>query len=87
MDRCHEMDVEVHELRLEVAKMKQSQQKLIVTRGWVEDLGDLFFDLEHSCEEPVDRSTGRKSRPEAWEDIRRAFAEIGLEVAEPETIH
>ena len=84
MDRCHEMDVEVHELRLEVAELKK---KKTVTREWVEDLGDLFFDLEHSCEEPVDRSTGRKSGPEAWEDIRRAFAEIGLEVAEPETIH
>ena len=77
MDRCHEMDVEVHELRLEVAELKK---KKTVTREWVEDLGDLFFDLEHSCEEPVDKSTGRKSGSEAWEDIRKAFAEIGVEI-------
>ena len=65
----------------------EDSDAITVTREWVEDLGDLFFDSEHSCEEPVDRSTGRKSGSEAWEDIRRAFAEIGVEVVEPETIH
>jgi hypothetical protein len=72
MDRCHELELEMMALK----------QRPTVTREWVGDLGDLFFDLEHSCEEPVDRSTGRKSGSEAREDIRRAFAEIGVEIAD-----
>ncbi len=51
-----------------------------VTKEWIGDLGDLLFDLEHSHEEPVDRSDGQRSKDEVWMEIEKMFESKGFEI-------
>lgn len=44
------------------------------------DLRDLFFDLEHSHDEPVDRPDGQRSADEIWEEIVETFGKRGVMV-------
>ena len=48
----------------------------MVSKEWIGDLGDLFFDLEHSQDEPVDRSDGARSKDEVLEEIKEKLGEI-----------
>lgn len=53
---------------------------ITVTKEWIEDLGDLLFDLEHSHEEPVDRSEDQRSKDEIWMEIEEMFRKICIKV-------
>lgn len=63
---------------------EQLQQKRTVTEEWIGDLENLFFDLEHSHEEPVDRSDGQKSKDEVWMEIEKMFSGIDVKVLRSE---
>lgn len=57
-----------------------SDKKLTVTKEWIEDLRDLFFDLEHSHDEPVDRAEGQRSADEVWTEIEEMFDGIDVKI-------
>ena len=59
-------------------------KKFTVTKEWIGDLGDLFFDLEHSQDEPVNRAIGQKSKDEILMEIKEMFDKINVEILEQE---
>lgn len=58
--------------------IKAMEKKSTVTREWIEDLKDLLFDLEHSHEDPVERS--ERSTDEVWMEIEKMLESKGFTV-------
>ena len=58
--------------------MSEDKQSITstISKEYIEDLRDLFYDWEFSDDEPVNRAMGQRSKDEVLEEIKNHLASL-----------